>query len=114
MADWSETYPAVSSAFDPAYRLLPQAEVEQVIRGVFGESADLATAEGFFDDVGKAFYFLTRVPPGLFRPLEPEGTAGLGREMPVNNLPQMGVERFLSNFWIESGHGFEKFTNSES
>jgi hypothetical protein len=55
MADWSETYPAVSSAFDPAYRLLPQAEVEQVIRGVFGESADLATAEGFFDDVGKAF-----------------------------------------------------------
>jgi hypothetical protein len=55
MPDWSETYPAVYSALAHQYRLLPQAEVEQVIRGVFGESADLETAEGFFDDVGKAF-----------------------------------------------------------
>ncbi len=55
MPDWSQTYPAVYNALAPEFRVLPQAEVEQVIGGVFGESADLETAESFFDDVGKAF-----------------------------------------------------------
>jgi hypothetical protein len=55
MPDWSQTYPAVYSALAPEYRGLPEADVEQVIRGVFGESTDLETAEGLFDDVGKAF-----------------------------------------------------------
>lgn len=54
MPDWSEAYPRVYQSLAPEYQVLPQAEVEQALAGVFGESVDLNTVEGFFDDVGKA------------------------------------------------------------
>jgi hypothetical protein len=54
MPDWSEAYPRVYQSLAPEYQLLPQAQVEQALQGVFGESVGLDTMEGFFDDVGKA------------------------------------------------------------
>jgi hypothetical protein len=51
---WQQTYPRLSGALAPEYRALPRDQVEQVVRGVFGEGTELEDVEGFFDDVGKA------------------------------------------------------------
>jgi hypothetical protein len=55
MPDWSESYPAVYRSLAPAYRELPRPQVEQALRGVFGEASSLDAVEGFFDDLGHTF-----------------------------------------------------------
>src|SRR5207249_11519443 len=61
-------------------------------------SVDRATAEPVVlevleaDDVGERLYFPPRVPAGLARPIEPEGGAGLGTEVPLHHVAHVGVE----------------------
>jgi hypothetical protein len=52
MADWHEAYPRLHEALAPEYRVLPEAQVETVVQGVFGEGVSLADAESFFGDLG--------------------------------------------------------------
>jgi hypothetical protein len=55
MADWQELYPHVHAALADEYRSLPVDQVELVVQGALGDGVTLEAAEGFFDDVGKAF-----------------------------------------------------------
>jgi hypothetical protein len=50
---WQESYPVLHRSLAPAYRELPRSQVEQVVRGVLGESSDLDSVEGFLDDLGR-------------------------------------------------------------
>jgi hypothetical protein len=52
--NWQDLYPRVYGAIAPGYRALPQADVEAILKGVFGESAAIEDVEGFFDDIGNA------------------------------------------------------------
>src|SRR6185369_1469838 len=47
--------------------------------------------------IGKGFDLRPRVEIFL-RPAEPERAAGLGREMPLNDFAQMGIELLLRGF----------------
>src|ERR1041385_1586109 len=47
------------------------------------------------EDIGKRVYFSSRVPPSLFRPVEPKLRPGLRREMPANDLTSMLIESSL-------------------
>jgi hypothetical protein len=52
MPDWSESYPAVYRSLVVTYRELPRRQLEQALRGVFGEASSLDAVERFFDDLG--------------------------------------------------------------
>src|SRR5258707_46942 len=56
------------------------------------------------DQVSKASYFRGRIPSGLCRPIQPERAASLGREMPLDDLPHVGVERVVCS--PRKGFGF--------
>ena len=47
------------------------------------------------DEVGERLHLPSRVPAGLARPIEPERAAGLGREVPRDDLAHVRVERTL-------------------
>ena len=53
MADWQESFPALHGVLASELRTLPASSVEGIVKGVFGEDATLADAEGFFDDLGR-------------------------------------------------------------
>ena len=46
----------------------------------------------FGNQPSEAFHFLTRVPASVFCPIQPKEAAGLGREMPIDDVTHMGVE----------------------
>ena len=71
----------------------------------------LKVAQGFvlemrkLQQVGERFDLFARVEM-LLRPAEPERAAGLGREMPMNDFAQVGIQLFLRGFdgGLVNGH----------
>ena len=61
MPGWDESYPLLSNALAPEYRVLPREQVDSIIEGVFGPGTSLEDAEGFLDDLGHTLSNAARV-----------------------------------------------------
>jgi hypothetical protein len=78
---------AIASCYDSlalAYRELPRRQVEQVVRGVFGEGTDIDSAEGFLDDLdyalgntGRAVGKVATQPAPVLAQVAPGVTSGV-------------------------------------
>ena len=64
-------------------------------------------------DIGERGHFLRGIPTRLFRPVEPVGSSGLGREVPAHGLDEVRVQRCVGVGHYEGLRSSKKLSTTD-